>query len=59
VIFIESHIDSVVVNWKSLEEDEQEEFRGHIYSFIRLYGYISQVVTFKDIDLEKLFIFVR
>lgn len=59
MIFIESHIDSVVVNWKSLEEDEQEEFRGHIYSFIRLYGYISQVVTFKDIDLEKLFIFVR
>jgi type I restriction enzyme R subunit len=52
-------LDSVVVNWKSLEEDEQEEFRGHIYSFIRLYGYISQVITFKDIDLEKLFIFVR
>lgn len=52
-------LDSVVVNWKQLEEDEQEEFRGHIYSFIRLYGYISQVITFKDIDLEKLFIFVR
>jgi len=52
-------LDSVVVKWKLLEEDEQEEFRGHIYSFIRLYGYISQVITFKDIDLEKLFIFVR
>lgn len=52
-------LDSVVVNWKQLEEDKQEEFRGYIYSFIRLYGYISQVITFKDIDLEKLFIFVR
>ena len=52
-------LDSVVVNWKSLEEDEQEKFRGHIYSFIRLYGYISQIITFKDIELEKLFIFLQ
>jgi len=26
---------------------------------IRLYGYILQVVTFKDLDLEKLYIFLR
>ena len=52
-------LDSVVVNWKDLTEDEQEVFRGHIYSFIRLYGYISQIITFKDIELEKLFIFLQ
>ncbi len=52
-------LDTVVVNWKSLEEEDQEVFRGHIYSFIRLYGYISQIITFKDINLEKLFIFLR
>lgn len=52
-------LDSVVANWKSLEEEDQEIFRGHIYSFIRLYGYISQIITFKDVELEKLFIFLR
>lgn len=52
-------LDSTVQEWKQLNEEEQEQFRGHIYSFIRLYGYISQVVTFKDIELEKLFIFLR
>ena len=52
-------LDSVVIEWKTLEEEEQELFRAHIYSFIRLYGYISQIITFKDIDLEKLFIFLR
>ncbi len=40
---------------KTQEEEEQEEFRSHIQSFIRLYGYITQIVSFKDISLEKLF----
>jgi len=52
-------LDSTVVNWKELDEENREVFRSHLYSFIRLYGYISQVITFKDIELEKLFIFLR
>ncbi len=52
-------LDTVVEEWSQLDEDEREEFRGHIYSFIRLYGYISQVITFKDLGLEKLYIFLR
>ncbi len=51
-------LDFTVEDWKKLEEEEQEEFRSHIQSFIRLYGYITQIVSFKDIGLEKLFIFL-
>ena len=36
-----------------LEEEDRETFRSHIQSFIRLYGYISQIITFKDIGLEN------
>ncbi len=52
-------LDFTVEDWKKLEDNEQEEFRSHIQSFIRLYGYITQIVSFKDISLEKLFIFLR
>lgn len=52
-------LDYVVQNWKELEEDQREDFRHKIQSFIRLYGYISQIITFKDINLEKLYIFLR
>ena len=49
----------VVDKWKQIEEEEQRElFRSNIQSYIRLYGYITQIMTFKDIELEKLFVFV-
>ncbi|MCH7613559.1 MAG: type I restriction endonuclease subunit R [Candidatus Marinimicrobia bacterium] len=52
-------LDTVVNDWRELDEDEREEFRHQIQSFVRLYGYISQIITFKDINLEKLYIFLR
>jgi len=52
-------LDFTVRDWNQLEEQEREEFRSNIQSFIRLYGYITQIVTFKDIGLEKLFIFLK
>lgn len=52
-------LDSVVVEWANLKEDDREGFRHQIHSFIRLYSYISQIVTFKDPQLEKLYIFLR
>ena len=52
-------LDYVVEDWRRLEENERENFRHQIQSFIRLYGYISQIITFKDLRLEKLYIFLR
>ena len=52
-------LDFTVNDWKKLEEEDREEFRSNVQSFIRLYGYITQIISFKDIGLEKLYIFLR
>ena len=50
-------LDGVVARWSELERDDRETFRSTLQSYIRLYGYISQLITFTDVDLEKLYIF--
>ena len=58
--FLQGILDSVVGKWSDLEMNEREEFRSILtQSYIRLYGYISQLITFTDVALEKLYIFGR
>ena len=52
-------LDGVVEKWSERESEEREEFRSALQSYIRLYGYISQLITFTDPALEKLYIFCR
>lgn len=53
-------LNRVVDKWIEISDKEQKElFKSSIQSYIRLYGYISQIVTFEDIELEKLFIFLK
>jgi type I restriction enzyme R subunit len=53
-------LNRVVEKWKEIQNPEQrDEFKSLIQSYIRLYGYISQIITFEDIELEKLFIFLK
>ena len=52
-------LDPVVEKWSELERDEREQFRSTLQSYIRLYAYITQLITFSDIDLEKLYIFAH
>ena len=53
-------VDAVVDKWKNLETEEQkEEFKSTIQSFIRLYSYISQITSFTEIRWEKLYVFLR
>ncbi len=53
-------LNRVVDKWKGIEqEDDREDFRSKVQSFVRLYGYISQIISFEDIDLEKLFVFLK
>lgn len=57
---LHSIVDEVVENWKKLETEEQkEEFKSTIQSFIRLYSYISQITKFTEIRWEKLYVFLR
>ena len=52
-------MDRVVNRWEELPEEEREEFRSTIQSFVRLYGYVSQIISFEDVDLEKEFVFLK
>ena len=52
-------LDGVVQRWRELEGDDAERFRSTLQSYIRLYGYISQLITFTDVALEKLYVFGR
>ena len=53
-------LDRVVDQFKKMEDKKiQENFRSKIQSFIRMYGYLSQIINFSDIELEKSFVFFK
>jgi type I restriction enzyme R subunit len=43
----------------ALAEEEQHDFRSQLTDYIRLYAFLSQLLTFSDPDLEKLYQFAR
>ena len=51
-------LDQVIEEWRKLEE-QREEFRSYLQSYIRLYAYIAQLITFQEPDWEKLYAFAR
>ena len=53
-------IDKIVDRFKKIEDREQrEEFKSRTQKYIRLYGYLSQIIRFEDLKLEKTFIFLK
>ncbi len=52
-------LDGVVNLWNYKPENDREAFRAALQKYIRLYGFLSQVITFADEDLEKLYVFAR
>ena len=49
----------VLDRFKETPEDEREEFRSQLVGYVRLYAFLSQLLTFTDADLEKLYVFAR
>ena len=49
----------VVERFAELSAEEKPDFRGQLTDFVRLYAFLSQVLTFADPDLEKLYAFAR
>ena len=41
------------------EEEEAQDWRGKMYAFLTLYGFLSQVIPYQDSDLERLYVFLR
>jgi len=52
-------LDKVVYVWTQKSEEEREDFRSILQTFIRLYGFISQLITFEDVELEQLYVFAK
>jgi len=52
-------LDRVVDQWRTHEEEQREDFRSKLQSYIRLYSYIAQLIEFADPGLEKLYVFAR
>jgi type I restriction enzyme, R subunit len=54
-------IDGVVsrINDENLTEEEMESFKTTVFDYLKKYAFISQIVTFEDPQLEKLFIFLK
>lgn len=49
----------VVDRYKEATQQDQAEFRGHLKDYVRLYAFLSQLLTFTDTELEKLYAFGR
>ncbi len=52
-------IEPAVDRYKQLDEEKQDEFKKALTSFVRLYSYLSQIMPFKDVELEKLYSYGR
>lgn len=49
----------LVERHRALSKEEQHDFRSQLTDYVRLYAFLSQVLTFSDADLEKLYVFAR
>jgi len=54
-----AYIDPAVDRYKELEEKPQDEFKKSMTSFVRLYSFLSQIMPFQDVELEKLYSYGR
>ena len=52
---LEAAISPVVERFDDAEEDDKNRFRDLLTEYVRLYLYLSQIVKFTDVDLEKLY----
>jgi type I restriction enzyme R subunit len=52
---LEAAISPVVERFDEAEEDDKNRFRDLLTEYVRLYLYLSQIVKFTDVELEKLY----
>jgi type I restriction enzyme R subunit len=41
-----------------LEEEEHINFKSEVQTFLKLYRFLSQIITFTDVELEKYYVFL-
>lgn len=56
---LNAFLDPAVDRYSTLDEDGQDEFKSATISFVRLYSFLSQIMPFQDVSLEKLYSYSR
>ena len=56
---INAVLDAVVQRFQEREQEEREKFCGQLTAYRNLYAFLSQIIPYQDIDLERLYTFVR
>lgn len=54
-----AYIDPAIDRFRLTTEEQQDEFKQAMTSFVRLYSFLSQIMPFQDVDLEKLYAYGR
>lgn len=52
-------LDPVIMKYIEQPTEVRVDFKSHLASYVRLYAFLSQIITFTDADLEKLYQFTR
>lgn len=52
-------LDPIVDRFVAVDEDQQVAFRSDLGDYIRFYAFISQIITYEDADLERLYVFAK
>lgn len=52
-------LDEIVIGYDGLLAEEQHDFKTKSQDYIRKYAFVSQIVPFSDVKLEKLYIFLK
>ncbi len=57
---LNAYIDPAVDRYKHLDtEEEQDDFKHTLVSFVRSYSFLSQIIPFQDIELEKFYAYSK
>jgi type I restriction enzyme R subunit len=54
---LHAYLKPAADRFDELPEEGQDQFRKDLGSFIRLYDFLSQVIPYEDVELEKLYAF--
>lgn len=56
---LHSVLAGVVERYEATNEDDRAQFRGLLSEYVRMYGFLVQVIDYTDTDLEKLYLWSR
>lgn len=57
---LNAYIDPAVDRYKAMDtEEEQDDFKNALTEFVRAYSFLSQIIPFQDIELEKFFSYCK